>query len=201
MPIAQADRRAGTQAALLDATVRCLAEHGYARTTTGRVAELAGVSRGAQLRYFRSRADLVTAAVRHLAQRRAATFTERLGDGPTTVEACIDALWEGHQAPLFDAALELWVAARTDAELRRHLVTVEREVAATIFGAAEVALGELSHRDGFTEDLLNVLAAMRGLALLQVSNGANSRLLANQWLHLRADLVMLLGRQSKTIVR
>ena len=193
MPIAQAERRAGTRAALLDATVQCLVEYGYARTTTGRIAELAGVSRGAQLRYFPSRADLVTAAVRHLAQRRAASFTERLGRGPASAEECIDALWDGHQAPLFEAALELWVAARTDAELRRHLVTVERDVAATIFGAAEAALGELAHRDGFTDDLLHILAAMRGLALLQVSHGANSRLLATQWPHLRAQLVTLLS--------
>lgn len=194
MRMAQAERRAGTHAALLDATVQCLAEHGYAKTTTGRIAEIAGVSRGAQLRYFPSRADLVTAAVQHLAQRRAAEFTERLGNGPVTIESCVDALWDGHKPPLFDAALELWVASRTDPDLRRHLVKVEREVAATIFGAAEVALGDHAHRPGFTEDLLNVLAAMRGLALLQVSNGTNSRLLANQWLHLRADLIGLLER-------
>lgn len=193
MPTAQADRRAGTRVALLDATVQCLVEHGYARTTTGRIAELAGVSRGAQLRYFPSRADLLTAAVRHLAQRRAAAFTERLGNGPASVAECIDALWDGHQAPLFDAALELWVAARTDAELRRHLVKVERDVAATILGAAEVALGELAHRDGFTDNLQHVLATMRGFALLQVSHGANSRLLTSQWPHLRAQLVTLLS--------
>ena len=45
----QAQRVAETRGRLLDATVECLAEIGYARMTTGDVAERAGMSRGAQL--------------------------------------------------------------------------------------------------------------------------------------------------------
>jgi AcrR family transcriptional regulator len=66
----QAERREETRTALLDATIECLVTYGYAKTTTGRVAELAGVSRGAQTSYFRSRAELVGAAIGHLAEQR-----------------------------------------------------------------------------------------------------------------------------------
>src|SRR4051812_2986043 len=111
----QAERRAETRAALLDATIECLVTYGYAKTTTGRIAELAGVSRGAQLPYFRSRAEIVTAAVSHLAEKRISAFATRFGDGESTLEECLDALWDEHHGPLFDAALELWVASRTDA--------------------------------------------------------------------------------------
>ena len=56
--------------ALLDATIACLVEDGYAKTTTTRVAERAGVSRGAHLHHFQTRQALVAAAMEHLAERR-----------------------------------------------------------------------------------------------------------------------------------
>ena len=67
----QAERSATTRQALLDATIACLVEEGYANTTTARVAERAGVSRGAHLHHFQTRSALVAAAVEHLRVRRA----------------------------------------------------------------------------------------------------------------------------------
>lgn len=192
-PSTQAERRAATRAALLDATITCLVEHGYTRTTTGRIAEAAGVSRGAQLRYFRSRADMVTAAVSRLATLRVESFIESIGSGPTSAAASIDALWEGHQGPLFDATLELWVASRTDPELRENLVGVEREVAAAILEAARTSLPDSASREGFTEDMVHVLATMRGLALLRLSSGAGPRPLTDLWPRIRTQLVTLLS--------
>ncbi len=189
----QARRRAETRAALLDATIECLVTYGYAKTTTGRIADLAGLSRGAQLPYFRSRADLLTGAVARLAEQRIGEFTSRIGTESATLEDCLDRLWEGHQPPIFDATLELWVASRTDARLRAQLLEVEREVGFAIARAAESALGELSRRPGFADDLAYALASIRGLALLQVSNGADSRMLAKHWRHMREHLIELLG--------
>ena len=62
----QEERSAATQTRLLDAAVECLVELGYGATTTTVVAERAGVSRGAQLHHFATRADLVGAAVQHV---------------------------------------------------------------------------------------------------------------------------------------
>lgn len=189
----QAKRRAETRAALLDATIDCLVTHGYARTTTGRIADRAGLSRGAQLPYFRSRADLVTAAVAHLAEQRIAAFTARIDARPASLSDCLDALWDGHQPPIFDATLELWVASRTDADLREHLLVVERDVAGAITGAAASALGPATERPGFADDLAYALASIRGLALLGVSNGATDRVLAGRWRHMREHLLTLLS--------
>jgi AcrR family transcriptional regulator len=189
----QARRRAETRGALLDATIECLVTYGYAKTTTGRIADLAGLSRGAQLPYFRSRADLLTAAVAHLAEQRIAAFTARIDGRSASLEDCLDALWDGHQPPMFDATLELWVASRTDPELRADLLRLERDVGAAIAQAAEAALGDIARRPGFAEDLAYALATIRGLALLQVSSGATSRLLAKHWQHARGQLLKLLG--------
>lgn len=118
----QAQRSGATRTALLDATLELLVEVGYARTTTQAVADRAGVSRGAQLHHFPTRADLVVQAVRHLGwQRRAAIDAA----GPDTG---LDALAELFTGPLFVAGLELLVAARTDAELRVVVVPFEAEI-------------------------------------------------------------------------
>ena len=50
----QAERSAATREALLDATIDCLIEEGYDSTTTSRVSERAGLSRGAHLHHFQT---------------------------------------------------------------------------------------------------------------------------------------------------
>ncbi|MBN8866060.1 MAG: TetR family transcriptional regulator [Solirubrobacterales bacterium] len=192
-PRTQAERRAETRAALLDATIESLVEYGYAGTTTGRIAELAGVSRGAQTPYFRSRAELLGAAVQHLAERRIEDFDQRIAGKSVSLEVGLDVIWEEHQGPLFDAALELWVAARTDPELRRGLVEMERNVASAIAKEAVTALGEIAKRPGFTDDLIFAMATIRGLALLRISDGASSRSLAERWSKARERLIRVLS--------
>ncbi|MEV6217467.1 helix-turn-helix domain-containing protein [Nocardia sp. NPDC051833] len=55
---------------LVEATVSCLVEFGYARTTTLRVQQRAGVSRGALLHHFPSKPDMFVAAVRSVAEQQ-----------------------------------------------------------------------------------------------------------------------------------
>jgi AcrR family transcriptional regulator len=192
-PRTQAQRRAETREALLEATIESLVEFGYAKTTTGRIAELAGVSRGAQTPYFRSRSDLVAAAVTHLAELRIQAVHERFGGRQVSVEEGLDVLWEEHQGPVFNASLELWVASRTDAELRADLPKVERAVAQAIVREAEAALGPPALREGFADDLMFALATIRGLALLRISSGASSRVIAERWRKARERLVRILS--------
>src|SRR5882724_13080442 len=75
----QAERSAAMRMRLLDATIECLVTYGYAGTTTHRVAELAGVTRGAQIHHFRAKEDLVVAAIEHLAQQRAHATIHEVG--------------------------------------------------------------------------------------------------------------------------
>src|SRR6187402_1697681 len=66
-PRTQQQRRDETRRALLDAAVESLIEVGFARTTTLEVQRRANVSRGALLHHFPSKAELLVAAVDHLA--------------------------------------------------------------------------------------------------------------------------------------
>ena len=62
-PQVQAAKAAQTRARLIDATVRCLVKHGYANTTTPKVAEEAGLSRGAMMHHFENGTALIKAAI------------------------------------------------------------------------------------------------------------------------------------------
>src|SRR5712675_230963 len=61
----QAERRAATRTALLDAAIDCLVAEGYANTTTRRIAERAGLTPGALQHHFVSKAELLGQAIRH----------------------------------------------------------------------------------------------------------------------------------------
>src|SRR5271154_3339903 len=118
----QRERSEAMRSRLLEATIDCLYEVGYSRTTTIEVAARAGVSRGAQLHHFPTKKRLVTIAVRHLLAKRVEEFREAfatLPEGADRYTAVIDILWEKTSNRAFYAWLELVVAARTDPSLRK----------------------------------------------------------------------------------
>lgn len=61
----QEERRRDTQSAILNATLEVLIRDGYEGFTTTRVAQTAGVSRGAQENYYRTKDELILAATQH----------------------------------------------------------------------------------------------------------------------------------------
>jgi AcrR family transcriptional regulator len=170
----QQERRAATRAALLDATIECLIEYGYAGVTTTKIVERAGVSRGAQVHHFPTKAQLVADAVAHLANRMSEELAAEVATVPSgarRLDAVLDLLWQTHSGPLFQAALELWVAARTDVELRGHLVALERDINAAIRRGSASLFGDFASGPSFRGNVEVALATMRGLALIYGSNG------------------------------
>lgn len=132
----QAARTAATRTTLLDATLDSLVELGYARTTTQGIAARAGLSRGAQLHHFPTKELLVVAAVEHLAAKRDGEIR-----ATTDRHRALELLADTFTGPLFLAALELWVAARTDPALRAALLPLERAVHEKLTGLAADLLG------------------------------------------------------------
>jgi AcrR family transcriptional regulator len=162
----QAERSAAMRTRLLDATVECLVSYGYAGTTTPRVAELAGVTRGAQIHHFRSKEDLVVAAIEHLAQQRAQAAIRELGRvqaSPDPVATILDFLWEAHQGPMFTAAMELWVAARTDSVLAQHIERVEPVVNSTLISAIAQLTPDHPAQKKIRNIVYTAMDALRGI--------------------------------------
>ena len=192
----QAERRATTRAALLDAALQCLIEEGYAGLTTRNVAERAGVSQGTQMHYFPTRARFVAEAVRHLAFRLAAELREQdalhARSDRRRLEELLDHTWELHKGPVFQATMELWVAARTDAEIATAMDEVARDVTRLIRDGAVEMFPELMARPRAGELLDMSLATMRGLALLRFTSDPTD--VERRWRRTRTHLLELYDR-------
>jgi AcrR family transcriptional regulator len=184
----QEERSAETRARLLEATIESLVAVGYASTTTTAVCERAGVSRGAQVHHFPHKHDLVVAAVAHLAAKNVAVLRERAAALPPDARgdrlaAVVELVVETFGGPLFTAALELWVAARTDAELHRALLPFERTAGRGLTALWREVAGDLADHARFDAVLELTLHLARGMALQKIlrSDDTKRRHLLDVW--------------------
>jgi AcrR family transcriptional regulator len=193
----QTERRAHTRQALLDATFTSLVERGYASTSTNDIIRLAGVSRGAMLHHFASKAELMASAVEDVFDRCEMEFRESFAALPVeqrTLDRALEQLWVLFRGPTFDAALELVVAARTDAELREVLhgvltrfrrnvqadfgvlfpATATQEAGPLLLELAFAVLegAALNHDVGFVEEAEAIVGMLRAITRDVVDNPA-----------------------------
>ncbi|MGK8485420.1 TetR/AcrR family transcriptional regulator [Nocardia asiatica] len=183
------DRSRATRQRLLEATIDCLAEMGWAAATVAVVAERAGVSRGAAQHHFPTREDLITAALEYMfdtrsgqAVQEAETLVE-LGDGIARTEAVVAGLVESYTSPLFKAALQVWTHAAADPVLRERIVPLEARFGRASHRRAIEALG-VDDSDPVTHHLVQATLDMaRGLGLADVltDDSARRKLIVQQW--------------------
>ncbi|WP_328611632.1 TetR/AcrR family transcriptional regulator [Amycolatopsis sp. NBC_00345] len=188
----QEQRSADMRRRLLDATVDCLVDYGYTGTTTPRVAERAGVTRGAQVHHFGTKADLVTAAIRHLATERTnAAFAEleRLRGSADPVGTGLDLLWKIHQGRLFVATVELWTAARSDPDLRAQLGQVEPLVTGALTEFMNSRFADLAASPEFRHWLYTAMDVIRGILISEVAMPDDK--LEQRWARAKAHLRVL----------
>lgn len=187
----QAERRAATRGALLDAAIDVLVEEGYAGLTATAVCQRAGVTRGAQAHYFATKADLVVDALSHLTHQLVADLVSKplpVGDGPAAqYRVLLNRLWEIFSGPVSAAQLELFVAARTDDDLRRHLERFEIHVQQTLDEAATKVAAELVGRPDFKTLMVTALATIRGLLMLRAVH--SDRQIRQLWPAVRDQLL------------
>src|SRR5512140_3782007 len=115
-----AERRAATRAKIMEAAVRCLAEFGYAATSTPLVARLAKVSRGSLLHQFPTKVDLMLGVAEYAAAARGAAVFQSLTpypEGPDRFLHGVAAVWDSLHTPAAIALMEVTIAARSDPEL------------------------------------------------------------------------------------
>lgn len=164
----QADRSRAMRQRLLEATLEVLIERGFSGTSTTLVSERAGVSRGAQLHHFPTKNDLVVAAVEHLTELRGAELADavaRLPRGAGRTRAVVRMLGDHFSSPVFTAALELWVAARTDEALLAAVAPLEQRIGRETHRLTVEALGVDESRPGARELVQATLDLVRGLGL------------------------------------
>ncbi|OYY70288.1 TetR/AcrR family transcriptional regulator [Sphingomonas sp. 28-63-12] len=126
-PTLQASKSAATRARLIEATIRCIVKYGYARTTTPRVADEAGMSRGAMLHHFENGSALMQAAIAELHEKRLMAFRRSAGSTVHDVRNLVRAYWKQVSSQTFTAFHELAIAARTDHDLANILVPAQED--------------------------------------------------------------------------
>lgn len=197
----QAERRAATRLALLDATIEVLVVDGWAGLTTRSVAHRAGVSAGAQHHHFPTRGELAIEALRHALRRLADEARERLRFADlveaSAREEAIDELWRLHRSQEFRALLELWVAAGTDTALREAVRGLNDELAVVLAAAPFDLLPEEPWDRRRLDAVTGVLAMVRGVAML--APVLDEEQLDAVWAPARAlllELVLILRRDN-----
>ncbi|GAB2842455.1 TetR family transcriptional regulator [Actinocorallia aurea] len=189
----QGERSQAMRRRLLDATVRCLVEYGWSGTSTVLVSERAGVSRGAQLHHFPTKNHLVLAAVEHLWESRAEAHRAAFAALPATPETrtpgdlqnarrrtdrvrrIVHLLGEHFSGDLYTAALELWVAARSDPALHEAVVRLEQRIGRAAHRRTIEALGVDESVPGVRELVQATLDLVRGLGLANTLTDDSAR--------------------------
>ena len=126
------ERSTETRQRLVMATIDSLISDGYVNTTMHKIADRAGLSRGAQTHHFPAKIDLIVAATEHLFNEFAENIDElartKRGQGKT-IEAFIDQIWDRFfKGRFIYASLELIVASRTDQDLHDRLVPLIKKL-------------------------------------------------------------------------
>ena len=118
----QEQRRQDTRERVLKAALDILAEEGYGRFTTTAVASRAGVSRGAQENYFRTKTDLIAAATRYAmdsATAHAAKSAQAARAAPDPLQLFLDDSRAFFLSRSYRAMMELALAGRSEPALAR----------------------------------------------------------------------------------
>ena len=118
----QVQRRNETQSAILSASLRLLAQKGYAGFSASRVAAMAGVSRGAQEHYFRTKSELIAAATRFAMAEAVEHATALAQTATKSADPVAKFLADSEHfffTPVFQAMAEIMIAGRSDRALSR----------------------------------------------------------------------------------
>ena len=115
------ERSASTRRLILDATITCLNAWGYGGVTNIKVADAAGVSRGAMMHHFPTRQALIIATVEHayhcLRDFRAEEMA-KVPPGMARFRAILDQSLVTQRMPEGTALNEVRIGSRSDAEIR-----------------------------------------------------------------------------------
>jgi AcrR family transcriptional regulator len=164
----QSERSEDTRRRILDASVDLLATRGYAGFSAAEVAQVAGVSRGAQTHHFPSKDDLVVAVVEHVF-RRASDLGRKRAHRYASVDEALKALVADAQefffSELFLIALDLAIQNRMRSAAGA-VVEISMSTRLPVEESWRAALVASGIPEPVAEDLLWLtLSIVRGLAV------------------------------------
>jgi AcrR family transcriptional regulator len=165
--VTRAQQRESTRRALIDATVACLTEEGYAALSTRRVADRAGVAQSTLMHHFETRDALLVEAVSDLALRLAGQALAEINLAalqlPAQRTAVLDQAWRKFTSPEGLAAAQLWIAAWSEPELASSLHDLERRIDAIVAATASTLFPEEAADPRFPALIAMTVSVIQGL--------------------------------------
>jgi AcrR family transcriptional regulator len=170
----QEDRSAETHERLIRAALEVLFEKGYFGLTTALVSERAGVSSGARVHHFRTKADMVVAVAKYAYDEAADEAHKRAAlavHSPNPLRAFIEDCRSVYLGRPFAALHEIVNAARTDDPLMQRI----RPILKLFHSRLESTWLDVFTATGCSEEIARVqfnltLTVMRGLAINNIWN-------------------------------
>lgn len=120
---------------LIRAALDVIYDEGYNSASTPEFSRRAGVSRGALLHHFPTRADIILAAMEELLNegtREIRQVTDRVARQELSLGEYVEFLWDMFSGRFFYISLEFITEARTDPELRAGMIPVVRDFHAAL---------------------------------------------------------------------
>lgn len=159
-----------TRDKILRATIDCLYAVGYNQTSTVLVTKRAGVSRGAMLHHFPSKADLMMATIQFIRESMREAHRVRLEpihDPLERFSALVDVLWGEFSKPIGVARIEIMLASRSDPDCGAYFTNLNVELDRRHKDAVWANAERLGFTDRKQVDYIVQLyaAAVRGLAI------------------------------------
>lgn len=193
--LTRAEQRAATRLAIIEATIGCLVDEGYAGLTTRRVAERVGIAQSTVMHHFETREALLVEAVEHVAVKLAEQTLRRVDLAalrtPERREAALEEMWIEFTSPEALAGAQLWGAVWSEPELTPSLRELEERIGTIILGAARALFPDRAEDPKLPALLDAAVAVIRGLQIAIPVWGAD--IVAKRWEAIRPLLAMAAG--------
>lgn len=188
---------------LINAVLESLQTHGYAGTTISRIIDIAGVSRGAPLHHFATKAELIEAAAQQLVKRIYKEFSQaiqQLQPSENTLQDFMFTAWQVVTAqPDSIAFAELLVESQRDQNLAAILQKLWTNIYISLEEFAGLHLKPIAPQDNVKQLMVLSQWVLRGMA-------ADKHLISDQglihhyiklWSNILAQHIQTRGHQDK----
>lgn len=167
-------RSGQTRQIALEAAIDMLYEVGYSATTTISIAKRAGISRGALMHHFGSKADIMTYVVEAVYQEEIGIYRQRfehITEPRAYMLALPETVWSVLSRPAGIAALEVLQGSRSDTVLAIKLRPVQQRIESDARSRVEQGIGAAAS----LAFMRLVVSACRGLSIrTMIEPGAKS---------------------------
>lgn len=163
----QEERTAETREALFDAAIAIIHEHGYQAASTSLIAKRAGVTRGAILHHFGTRAVFMAAVVACVSEREMRIYEELLADGirGQNIYDWPSILLDVLGRPSGLAVLSILQASQSDPELAQSVQISQAEIEEAASAKIRQSYGG---RDETVFSVMRLMVwAVRGLSIAE----------------------------------